>query len=115
MLSLILAATVAWKASDFGLISFMDDVQIAPSGNVALIDVGHPDFSTDQFSSAYRAITISNGASKAMPPDLGSPRWSPDGTAIAWTRPNEKTGDVAIVIGTESGTAAVADLFRRPD
>lgn len=39
------------------------------------------------------------------------------GKVVASPRPDFQFfgGDVVVVIGTESGTAAVADLFRRPD
>lgn len=97
LLSIILAAVAAapssaptsqrpWKASDFSAITFIDDVQISPSGTAVLIDVGRPIFSTDEFSSGYRALALPSGASKMMPHDLAGPRWSPDGTSIAWIR-----------------------------
>lgn len=108
--SILLAAVTAapWKGSDFGAISFIDDVQIAPNGNAVLIDVGRPNLSTDEFSSRYRAISLPSGSSKAMPSGLTGPRWSPDGTTIAWARADEKTGSVAIVLTRADGSGARA-------
>lgn len=106
MLAPLVLATIAWKASDFSAISFIDDVQIAPDGNVALIDVGHPDLKTNEFSSGYRAIVLSSGASKTMPSDLTGPRWSPDGRTIAWARADDKTGNVTIFLTNADGSRA---------
>lgn len=108
MFAPLVLATIAWKASDFSAISFIDDVQIAPDGNVALIDVGRPDLTANEFSSGYRAIVLSSGASKTMPSDLTGPRWSPDGRTIAWARADDKTGNVTIVLTKADGSQARA-------
>jgi dipeptidyl aminopeptidase/acylaminoacyl peptidase len=117
VLSILLAAALAaapapqssprpWKGSDAGAFSFIDDVQIAPSGDAALIDAGRPDLSTDEFASSYLAVDLASGASRAMPRDLSGPRWSPDGKTIAWARADDKTGSVAIVLTKPDGSGA---------
>lgn len=91
-----------WRISDFGTVRYIDDVQLAPSGKVVLIDVGRPDFSSDTFSTRYRFITLATKRERLMPADLVSPRWSPDGSAIGWQRP-DKNGNVAIVLTNANG------------
>ena len=116
LFSIVLAAATAappaassaprpWKASDIGAVGFIDDVQIAPDGKTALVDTGRPDLATDSFASGYRSIDLSSGASKKMPEGLGQPRWSPDGTLIAWIRPDKK-GTPVLVVTKPDGSGA---------
>jgi dipeptidyl aminopeptidase/acylaminoacyl peptidase len=89
-LALALGATSAaggarpWTLVDAVAAPFMDDVQLAPDGRTALVEIDRTDVAHNAFLMNYRAVVVASGASTAMPDDLSRPRWSPDSKSIAW-------------------------------
>ena len=92
----------AWTLSDATAVEVIDGVGISPDGTRALIDVTTADPKTNSFAQALRLVDLSNGRSTAMPDALHSPRWSPDGSSIAWLR-TAKSGADAIVLTDARG------------
>lgn len=73
-----------WTVEDVPAVEFIDDVRISPDGAYALIDVGLGNVAKNTFASDYRLVRLDTGAMVTMPPSLSQPRWSPNGSRIAW-------------------------------
>ena len=93
-----------WTFKDAIQVEFIDDVQIAPDGSVALIAVNRADLAHNAFARAYQLVDLASGKMTALPERLQNPRWSPRGTAIAWLQ-RGRTGAASIVLTNARGGA----------
>jgi dipeptidyl aminopeptidase/acylaminoacyl peptidase len=91
-----------WTLSDTLTVEFMDDVQIAPNGNAALVDVVHADLKHNTFAAAYSLVDIASGRMRPLDSELGHPRWSPHGDSIAWIA-SDSAGKTRIVLTDVQG------------
>jgi hypothetical protein len=73
-----------WTLVDAVAAPFIDDVQLAPDGRIALVEIDRTDVAHNAFLTNYRAVVVASGATAAMSDDLSRPRWSPDSKSIAW-------------------------------
>ncbi len=78
------ASARPWTLLDMANATGMDDVQLAPSGSDALIDVIRADLKANTFATGYQLISLASGVRTEIRPSLAHPRWSPNGTSIAW-------------------------------
>ncbi|HET9626467.1 MAG TPA: prolyl oligopeptidase family serine peptidase [Kofleriaceae bacterium] len=95
------AAAREWTLEAALQVPQIDDVQLAPDGQHALIAVARADVAHNAFGRAYQLVDLATGALTPLPARLDRPRWSPSGAAIAWLV-RGKTG-AAIVISNARG------------
>lgn len=93
-----------WTLKEALQVAAIDDVQLAPGGDVALIAVGRADVARNAFARTYQLVDLTSGKMTALPERLQNPRWSPSGTAIAWLQ-RARTGAAAIVVTNARGGA----------
>lgn len=73
-----------WHFSDFGRLHAIQQVRISPEGTRIIVSRLNIDLAHDAFAPSYQIANIAAGASSDAAPNLGHPRWSPDGSRIAW-------------------------------
>ena len=72
------------QLDDFVKIASVSDPQISPDGKSIAFVVSHPNLEQDRSDRELLVIDIASGAPRALTHDrkgVGSPRWSPSGTA----------------------------------
>jgi len=75
-----------WTLADAVSMPAMTDVQLAPDGSHAIVNVMRPDLAHDTDMSSYLLVDTGTGKASSLPPKLYHPSWSPDGSTIAWLR-----------------------------
>ncbi len=94
------------SSKDFLKLKFLGDPQISPNGRAVVFTVSEPDKEGDRYT---RTLYMHDGSKikkfTAGPSD-SSPRWSPDGTEIAFiSKRSEKDGNDLMVISEDGGEA----------
>lgn len=101
----------------FGL-EWVDNPQISPDGNWVVYQRRGMDIMRDRRTSSLWLKDIAGGAHRKLTSDdvnESSPRWSPDGGRIAYTRSAEGNGAEIFVYWVESGVSArLTQLERSP-
>lgn len=93
------ASARPWTLKDAAQVPFMDDVQLSPSGAMALVEIDRTDLTKNAFSSQYERVSSATGAATPLPDDLSHPRWSATSTAIAWIA---LTGGNSVLVVTDA-------------
>jgi dipeptidyl aminopeptidase/acylaminoacyl peptidase len=76
-----------FKLSDLRNLVSLSDPQVSPDGRNIAVVVSTPDWKTDKSRHEIDLIDIATGARRALTryrTDVSSPRWSPDGTRLAF-------------------------------
>jgi dipeptidyl aminopeptidase/acylaminoacyl peptidase len=82
-----MAATQTFKLSDLPKIISLRDPQISPDGKQVALIVSTPNWQTDQASNDIDLVDVAHGTRRvliAAREGLSYPRWSPDGTRLAY-------------------------------
>ena len=77
----------SFQLSDLQKIVSLGDPQISPDGRRIAVIVSTPDFKTDKSQQEIDLVDVASGTRRALTwkrEDLSSPRWSPDGTRLAF-------------------------------
>jgi dipeptidyl aminopeptidase/acylaminoacyl peptidase len=76
-----------WRLADIFSPSLprIPDVRISPDGTHALAMISFADMGANVFTGSYRLVDVADGTWRPMPAGAFHPRWSPDGSTIAWT------------------------------
>jgi dipeptidyl aminopeptidase/acylaminoacyl peptidase len=88
----------------------LSDPQLSPDGREIAVMVSTPDWSADKATSEIELIDVGNGARRPLTryrTDVSSPRWSPDGTRLAFIAADTTPASPEPAAG-KSGTAADA-------
>ena len=81
------AAGRDFKLSDLRSLIGLSDPQVSPDGREIAVTVSTPDWKTDKASHEIDLIDVATGARRPLTryrTDISSPRWSPDGTRLAF-------------------------------
>jgi dipeptidyl aminopeptidase/acylaminoacyl peptidase len=81
------AAGRDFKLSDLRSLIGLSDPQVSPDGREIAVTVSRPDWKTDKASHEIDLIDVATGARRPLTryrTDTSSPRWSPDGTRLAF-------------------------------
>ncbi|MHB8434245.1 MAG: S9 family peptidase [Candidatus Tyrphobacter sp.] len=81
------AVTSLWHFTDLGRLNAIQQARISPDGTRIIVGRLNIDLARDAFAPSYHILQIASGASFDIAPNLGHPRWSPDGSRIAWLAP----------------------------
>jgi dipeptidyl aminopeptidase/acylaminoacyl peptidase len=99
-------AATALQLGDLQKFVSLRDPQISPDGkNVALI-VSTPDWKTDKATTEIDLVDAVRGTRRALVKgreSLSSPRWSPDGTCLAFLAKDTRTGKTQVFVMSMGG------------
>jgi dipeptidyl aminopeptidase/acylaminoacyl peptidase len=99
LIALVAAAPVARAATPFRLDDLqklvrLSDPQLSPDGKSVAVVVSTPVWKTDKHATEIDLVDVASGAKRALTQDredVSSPRWSPDGTRLAFLAKDAKT------------------------
>jgi dipeptidyl aminopeptidase/acylaminoacyl peptidase len=96
--------------SDLPKIVSLSDPQISPNGKEVAVVVSTPDWNADQAKRKIDLVNVANRERRTLIADrasLSSPRWSPDGTRLAFLAKDAKTKAVQIFVLPMTGGDAL--------
>ncbi|WEN14158.1 S9 family peptidase [Rhodanobacter sp. AS-Z3] len=103
------STTPSFQLSDLQKIVRLSEPQISPDGKRIAVVVSTPDFKTDKSKDEIDLVDVTSGKRRTLTwhrEDLGSPRWSPDGSQLAFLAKDEKTKeDQLYVMPMDGGDA----------
>lgn len=82
-----LAAGRDFKLSDVRNLVSLSDPQVSPDGREIAVVISTPDWNTDKATHEIELVDVATGARRPLTryrSDVSSPRWSPDGTRLAF-------------------------------
>lgn len=100
------AAARPFQPSDLPKIVTLGDPQISPDGKAIAVIVSTPDWKTDKSKVELDLVDVASGKRRTLVPDrdsVSSPRWSPDGTRLAFLAKDKKTETVQIFVMPMNG------------
>jgi dipeptidyl aminopeptidase/acylaminoacyl peptidase len=95
---------------DLPKIVSLSDPQISPNGKEVAVVVSTPDWNADQAKRKIDLVNVANRERRTLIADrasLSSPRWSPDGTRLAFLAKDAKTKAVQIFVLPMTGGDAL--------
>jgi dipeptidyl aminopeptidase/acylaminoacyl peptidase len=95
------AAARTFQLGDLQKIVTLGDPQISPDGKAIAVIVSTPDWKTDKPRVELDLVNAAQGQRRVLVSNresLSSPRWSPDGTRLAFLAKDTKTGAVQIFV-----------------
>ncbi len=104
------AAARTFQLSDLQKIVTLGDPQISPDGKAIAVVVSTPDWKTDKPKVELDLVNATHGQRRVLVSDresVSSPRWSPDGTRLAFLAKDTKTGAAQIFVMPMNGGDAV--------
>lgn len=108
------AAARTFRLSDLQRIVTLGDPQISPDGKQVAMTVSTPNWKTDKARIEIDLVDVASGASRTLVRDregLSSPRWSPDGTHLAFLAKDAKTKATQLFVMPMNG----GDAWRATD
>src|SRR6185437_194724 len=104
------AAARPFQLSDLQKIVTLGDPQISPDGKAIAVVVSTPDWKTDKPKVELDLVNATHGQRRVLVSDresVSSPRWSPDGTRLAFLAKDAKTDAAQIFVMPMNGGDAV--------
>lgn len=113
--ALCMACLLAWSSAGAAAVFRLDDLQkivalsdpqISPNGKDIALTVSTPDWKTDKYRIEIDLVDVASGTRRTLVrnrENLSSPRWSPDGTRLAFLAEDTKTGAVQIFVMPMNG------------
>jgi dipeptidyl aminopeptidase/acylaminoacyl peptidase len=103
------ATTPVFQLSDLQRIVALHDPQISPDGKQVAVIVSTPNWKTDKAGIEIDLVDVVHGTRRALIKNresLSMPRWSPDGTRLAFFAKDPKTKQTQIFVSPINGGAA---------
>jgi dipeptidyl aminopeptidase/acylaminoacyl peptidase len=103
------AAPRAFQLDDLRKIVSLGDPQISPDGKDIAVIVSTPDWTTDKARKQIDLVAVANGARRTLVShrdSLSSPRWSPDGTRLAFLAKDTSSKQTQIFVLPMNGGGA---------
>ncbi|GAB2532507.1 S9 family peptidase [Rhodanobacter koreensis] len=100
------ATAPVFQLSDLQKIVALHDPQISPDGKQIAVVVSTPNWKTDKASNEIDLVDVAHGARRTLIKNresLSSPRWSPDGTRLAFFAKDPKTKQTQIFVMSMNG------------
>ena len=94
-------AAMSFQLDDLQKLVQLSDPQFSPDGKSVAIVVTTPVWKTDKKDTAIDVVDVANGAKRALTQDredVSSPRWSPDGTRLAFLAKDPATRQPQIYV-----------------
>lgn len=99
--SLAAVAATPFQLDDLQKLVRVSDPQLSPDGNQVAIVVMTPVWKTDKRATEIDVVDVATGARRALTHDregVSSPRWSPDGSRLAFLAKDPKTKQAQIFV-----------------
>ena len=103
------AAPRVFQLSDLQKIVSLGDPQISPDGKDIAVIVSTPDWATDKARKEIDLVAVADGARRTLVShreSLSSPRWSPDGSRLAFLAKDPKTRKIQVFVMPRNGGGA---------
>ena len=100
-LPLVSLANSPFRLDDLQKLVRLSDPQLSPDGRFVAIVVSRPVWKTDKHATEVDIVDVASGARHALTydrEDVSSPRWSPDGTRLAFLAKDAKTKQSQIYV-----------------
>ncbi|HJR09831.1 MAG TPA: S9 family peptidase [Rhodanobacteraceae bacterium] len=94
-------AVVPFRLDDLQKLVKLSDPQLSPDGKSVAIVANTPVWKTDKHDTRIDVVDVASGAKRALThdrEDVSSPRWSPDGTRLAFLAKDDKTKQPQIYV-----------------
>jgi dipeptidyl aminopeptidase/acylaminoacyl peptidase len=104
------ATAPAFQLSDLQKIVNLSEPQISPDGKCIAVIVSTPDWKTDKSQQELDLVDVASGARRALTwkrEDISSPRWSPDGTRLAFIARDAETKEGQLYVMPMDGGDAL--------
>ncbi len=108
LFSITVSAQKHFEYNDMDKLYTLSDPQISPDGKSILIVVAKPDTLTNKFKSAIHKVHIATQSSQQLTFDrvsVGSPRWSPSGSQVAFIAADAEKKSQVFLLSMAGGEA----------
>jgi dipeptidyl aminopeptidase/acylaminoacyl peptidase len=98
---LVAQAAAPFQLDDLQKLVKLSDPQLSPDGKSVALVVSAPVWKTDKQDTRIEVVDVASGAQRALTrdrEDVSSPRWSPDGTRLAFLAKDDKTKQSQIYV-----------------
>jgi len=98
---LVTHAAVPFQLDDLQKLVKLSDPQLSPDGKFVALVVSAPVWKTDKQDTRIDVVDVASAAKRALTrdrEDVSSPRWSPDGTRLAFLAKDDKTKQPQIYV-----------------
>ncbi|HKT42544.1 MAG TPA: S9 family peptidase [Rhodanobacteraceae bacterium] len=99
-------AAVPFQLDDLQRLVKLSDPQLSPDGKSVAVVVSTPVWKTDKHDTGIDVVEVASGAKRSLTrdrEDVSSPRWSPDGTRLAFLAKDDKTRQSQIYVMPMAG------------
>ncbi|MGH8400891.1 MAG: TolB family protein, partial [Gammaproteobacteria bacterium] len=103
-------SAVGFQLDDLQKLASIGNPQLAPDGKQIAVIVSRPDWKDDKSKSEIELVDAANGTMRVLTYDregLGSPRWSPDGTRLAFLAKDVESKQAQIFVMPMDGGDAM--------
>ncbi|WIG56242.1 MAG: S9 family peptidase [Rhodanobacteraceae bacterium] len=103
---LVSQAAQPFQLDDLQKLVKLSDPQLSPDGKFVAIVVSTPNSKTDKHDTRIDVVDVASGAKRTLThdrEDVSSPRWSPDGTRLAFLAKDDKTKQSQIYVMPMAG------------
>jgi len=100
------AAATPFQLDDLQRLVKLSDPQLSPDGKSVAVMVITPVWKTDKHDTRIEVVAVASGAKHTLTydrEDVSSPRWSPDGTRLAFLAKDDKTKQSQIYVMPMAG------------
>ncbi len=100
-MSLGAAAATPFRLEDLRRIVQLSDPQLSPNGKQVAVVVSTPVWKTDKHDTEIDVVDVASGAQRTLTrnrENVSSPRWSPDGTRLAFLAKDPETKEAQIYV-----------------
>ncbi len=100
------AAATPFRLDDLQRLVKLSDPQLSPDGRSVAVVVSTPVWKTDKHDTRIEVVDVASGAKRTLTHDretVSSPRWSPDGTRLAFLAKDDKTKQSQIYVMPMAG------------